>query len=99
MNVVVKFHSSSRPSVAAWQQRILAQPPHDPQMIVVLRDEMIRWLQRHQGRPPGTVTIYDPSKHLVARFSSDTWVHFTFRTPGRSAQLEVFILGLSDQPP
>ncbi len=99
MAVVVKFHGQASPSFVAWQQRLLAKPPHDPQLVYLLRDEMIRWFQQFNGMPPGTVHTNDPNPRHVAKFSADTWVHFQIKKTIYGQIRTVIVIGLSDSPP
>ncbi len=99
MTVVVKFHGSASPSLAAWRRRLLAMPPHDPAMAHVLIDEMVRWFQKYDGVPPDTVVANQPTPRHVAKFSADTWVHFQIKKTGTGRVRSVIVLGVTDSPP
>ncbi len=100
MNVVVKFHGSAAPSIVAWQRRLLARPPHDPNVFAVMRDTMVQEFQRTHGLPPGCVHIDDPIQPYYSwRFAGDIRVHFV-RKPARIGRaVTVVVIGLTDQPP
>ncbi len=98
MTVVVKFHGQASPSLIAWRQRLLAQPPHDPRLAHVLIEEMIRWFQQFNGMPPGTRHITVPDPRHVAKFSADTWVHFQIKNFNGRIRT-VIVIGVSDSPP
>ena len=98
MTVVVKFHGQASPSLVAWQQRLLARPPHDPRMAYIPIEEMIRWFEKYDGVPPGSAFQSEPTRRYVARYSADTWVHFKYKDTGRRTR-EVIVLGVTDSPP
>lgn len=100
MNVVVKFHGSARPSLAAWQQRLLALPPHDPAVFEVMRDAMVQQLQQTNGQPPGCIHIDDPIVPYYSwRFAGDVRVHYVRKSARFGPAVTVVIIRFVDQPP
>ncbi|MGL6097158.1 MAG: hypothetical protein ACRC7O_15340 [Fimbriiglobus sp.] len=100
MRIVVKFHRQSEPSLAAWRDRVVARPPHDEKMPATLLAAMRQWFEAAEGFPPGTMfrgQNYPP--HHVARFSTDTWVHFLVKSAAGGRTREVIVLELSPGPP
>jgi hypothetical protein len=100
MSVEVKYHSMSAPTLRALGKRLLSQPPHDPRMLAVFREDIVNWFNKYHGFPPGTryCKQFDPEQY-VARYSSDVWVYFVAKPLGTQAPKKIIITGFADSPP